>query len=237
MAQGCNSLNSLLTPPPYDLVKIKDSSFVGTTMSTMQNSTIELCKASCYSSPHCSGATFNTQTNTCNLNSGSGNLQPSAGNTTIIPQITKYLLILSQLNFKLTDINDQIVNVVKKSQPDFVKYSDDNVIDDKLLKNRYTKLVEERIKIDKMIDDIGKTQNEENYESGITNMTYFRYFLLIALAIIFLILLINVSIKNANISTNMDNSVHLSLLFIIGIVLVIVFVAYQLKKYVGGTPL
>lgn len=235
--EGCNSINASLTSPPHDIIPVNEFAFTGTTISTMLNSTIELCTASCYVSPSCSGATFNFQNKTCTLNTGAGTLQPSSGNIALIPQITQYLLILSDLNLKLTDINEQIVGIIKKAQPDFVKYTDDDQIDDKLLKNRYTKLIEERIRIDKMIEDISKTQNEEDFESDVTNMNYFRYGLLIALAIIIIIIMVKLGSNNNNASSDMNNTVQYSLLFVISIVVVVVVAASFLKKYLTGTPL
>lgn len=239
--QGCDALNAMLAPLPTELELVNNTAFVGNVMTTLPNpdvpnATLELCAAICSSTPNCSGSTFNIPQKTCTLNSGAGIFEPSVGDIAIVPRITVYLQRLSELNLKLTDINERIVAVIKIAQPDFTKYSNDDAIDTKLLKNRYTKLIEERIRIDKMIEDIGKTQSEENYETDVTNMTYFRYSLLIALSIIVIIILVKVGSNKEN-ASNMNNTVQYSLLFVILFAVVIAIAVYFLKKYVTGTPL
>jgi F0F1-type ATP synthase membrane subunit c/vacuolar-type H+-ATPase subunit K len=237
LGQGCNNINSQLTPPPYDIINIYNTTYSGTPIMTLPNTTIEVCRASCYSTAHCSGATFNSQTNTCSLESGAGTLQPTTtpGVTALIPQVTQYLLILAQLNFQLTDINDQIINITKTGQTDIDKYTNDNTIDHKFLKNRYTKLVEEGKIIDSMITSIENSQNEEISESVSTNTNYLKYILLTALVIIFCIILGIISKNNQNAATA-DGTVQKSLFFIIFIVAIIVLGVFILQKFVTGTP-
>jgi len=221
VGQACSSINSNLTPPPYDIVNVYNTRYTGNPIMTLPNSTIEVCRASCYSTANCTGATFNSQTNTCNLVSGEGNLQPAAqGVTALVPQITQYLLVLSQLNYKLTEINNQIVSTVNKAESEFVKYTNDDIIDDKLLKNRYVKLIEERKMIDNMINSIEKNQNEETVGSITTNTSYFKYTLLAALTIIFFIILAIIT-KNSQDNANTEVAIQTSLFFILFIFVII----------------
>jgi hypothetical protein len=235
---GCNSLNATLTPPPYDIIAVLNTSYVGTPLLTLPNSNIELCRASCYSTPNCTGATFNSETKTCSLASGSGTLQPATtpGTTALIPQITQYLLILSQLNFRLTEINNQILNITKSEQSLFDTYTNDNAFDDKLLKNTYKKLIEEGKIIDKMINDIEKTQYEEDAENVTTDTQYFRYGLLLAFSIIIFIILVFVHKSNPN-AANTDQQVQLSLFFIIFMVAIVVLGVIVLRKLGSGTAI
>lgn len=236
---GCDALNSTLTPPPYDIINIENNQYVGgSPIMTLQNSNIELCKASCYSTANCTGATFNSQTNSCSLTSGAGTLQPSqtTGTTALIPQITQYLLILSQLNFKLTTINEQIINLSKKSESTFIDYTNDNTIDHKLLQNRYKKLLAENKKIDQMINYIEQSQNEESFTSENTNFTYFKYALIAALAIIIFVILAMINKNNENI-VNSDQNFQTSLFVIIFIIVIIVIGVLILNSFVKGTPI
>lgn len=234
LGQGCNNINANLTPPPYDIINIYNTSYSGNPITTIPNSTIEVCRASCYSTANCTGATFNSQTKNCTLSSGQGNLQPASdGITALVPQITQYLLVLSQLNFKLTDLNNQMVAAIKVADPDYVNYDNDNTIDDKLLKSTYTKLLEERKLIDNMINSIEYTQNEENTESIFTNTNYFKYVLLVALTIIVCIILIMVT-KNGQNKEN-EGVVQNSLFFVIVIIGIIVIGVIVMKYFAQTT--
>jgi hypothetical protein len=190
---GCNAINAGLTAPPYDIIGVPKTSYNATPGPQLSDTNIEICSAYCSVSPNCSGANFNTSTKTCSLMSGTGVLTPTQNTVALIPQLTQYLLTLSQLNFKLTQINDKIVNLIKKGQIDFIKDYNDNKIENKLLVNRYKKLIVEREKIDDMIHKIGNVQEEEYYESNLTSTTYFKYGLLIVLVVIFFIILANIN--------------------------------------------
>jgi len=235
---SCTNINANIPPPPYDLVEIPNSVYQGNNINnivmTDTYTPIELCKANCYSTPYCSGATYNYATQICSLSSGSGTIQTSQGSTAIVPKVTQYVLALSQLNFRLTQINQEVMTAIKGAEQDFEKYTNDDAFDNKVLKNRYTKLVAERKKIDELIDSMGQTQNEEQvYGNRITDSNYFKYTLLIVLAIIVIIFLVNISRKDQIADT--DGTVHKSLLFIIFITGIIVLGAYILKKYTTNT--
>ena len=230
---GCDALNATLKTPPYDIVPILNSSYNAVQGPQLNDTNIQTCEAYCSVSAYCSGANFNTSTNTCTLMSGPGVLTPTQNTIALIPQITQYLLRLSQLNFRLTQINDQIVKLTKKGQPYFVKDNTDNKIENKLLLNRYKKLIIERKKIDDMIDKIGIAQNEENYEGNVTSTTYLKYGLLLCLVVIILIILANISRSTEHM--NSDGKIQTSLFLIIFVVVFIVFGVIILRNFVTGT--
>ena len=142
-------------------------------------------------------------------------------------------MILSQLNFKLTQINDQIVNLIKKGEIDFKKDNVDNKIENKLLLNRYQQLIVEREKIDDMINKIGNAQEEENYGSKLTSTTYLKYGLLVALVVIIFIILANINKSTEN--TNSDKTIQHSLFFIIFVSAFIVIGVIIAKNFITGT--
>ena len=242
VSQGlnCTNINASIPPPPYDLTEINNSNFQANLIKNVliedTYTPIELCKANCYSTPYCSGATYTSATQNCALMTGSGSMKAQPGSTAIVPKLTQYILALSQLNLQLTQINDQIMTNIKTGEGDFQKYTNDTEFDNNLLKNRYTKLMKERERIDEVISSISKTNQEEQlYETQITDSNYLKYTLLIALAIIIIIFLSNIS-RSEQIQ-NVDKTFNKSLIFIIILIIVIVFGVLFLRTYVTNSPI
>jgi hypothetical protein len=72
------------------------------------------CYSQCSQISGCTGATFNSQNNTCYLVNGDGNVVASTPNNyAIIPLSQKYLLNMQDLNKQLTDINQQIMQIIQ----------------------------------------------------------------------------------------------------------------------------
>lgn len=231
---GCNGINVGLTSPPYDIINIPNQSYNANSLGTFQDMNESTCSALCSAWPSCSGANFNTYEQNCTLMSGAGVLKPTLNSVALIPKITQYILVLSQLNFKLTQVNDQIIDRIKTGEGEFIKYNNDTAVDNKLLQNRYKILVAERERIDQMIDNIGHTQEEENYEQTITSSSYLKYGLLLTLVVIVFIILANINRSTEHM--NSDGTVQNSIFFIIFVVAFIVIGVLILKNYVTGTP-
>ena len=230
---GCDGINTGLTPPPYEIIAITNTSYNASQLGApfpVQNE--QTCAAVCSASPNCSGANFNTSNKNCTLMTGAGLTTPSQNTVALIPQITQYIMILSQLNFKLTQVNDQIIDLIKTGEGEFIKYTNDTTVENKLLENRYKKLITERERIDQMIDNIGHTQEEEYYEQSITSNSYLKYGLLLVLVIIVFIILANINRSTEHM--NSDGSAHKSIFFIIFVIAFIVIGVLILKNYVTG---
>jgi hypothetical protein len=231
---GCDAINAALTPPPYDIIAIPNSSYNATQSSQLQNTNIEICRAYCSVSPYCSGANFNTSTKTCTLMTGSGTLSVEQNTIALVPQVTQYLLQLSQLNFKLTQLNDQIVALIKTGEVDFNKDTNDNEIENKRLINRYKKLMLERERIDAMITKIGDAQQEEYSGVNFASNVYLKYGLLIALVIIIFIVLANINRSTEHM--NSDGTMQKSLLFTIFVIVFVVGGIVLIKNLVSSSP-
>ena len=85
---------------------LPNSSFVGTNLNTIQNSTENNCLNSCSANQSCSGATFDTDKNTCALISGNGDVVSSQNQTAIINEILYYSLQLQKIN---SDLNVVVI--------------------------------------------------------------------------------------------------------------------------------
>ena len=99
-----NLINAISSSDP-SFNTVPNSSFVGTNLNTIQNSTESDCVGSCSSTQSCSGATFDNQQNTCVLNSGNGDVVTSQNQIAIINQVLYYSLQLQILLFSVCRIS------------------------------------------------------------------------------------------------------------------------------------
>ena len=98
-----NSNNNTLTTVP-------NSAYVGqSNINTIQGSTANNCLTSCNSNKSCSGATFDNNSNTCTLSSGTGNIIDSNNKTAIVKQALYYSNQLKQLNNQLLSLNNSMM--------------------------------------------------------------------------------------------------------------------------------
>ena len=167
-----------------NLMTVPNSSFIGqSNINTTQNTTLDNCVTSCSSTSSCSGATFDSQLNTCILSSGKGTIQSSLNKKAIIQEALYYSIQLQNLNQQLINLNDQITNITNKN----INAYDINTktINNKaqILQNNYSILEKERIKINEIIKQT-ETLNSD-LENGNINITsnYYIYILLIIVAI------------------------------------------------------
>jgi hypothetical protein len=140
-----NSDDSTLTTVP-------NSSFVGeSNISVLNNSSINDCQTSCASNTSCSGATFNNNSNSCTLSSGTGNIVSTPQSTAIVQQALYYSYQLQQINTQLMSINQQMMNTTNSSYGQFQQSQQQNQQQEQVLQNNYKTLSQERQEIDEMV--------------------------------------------------------------------------------------
>ena len=84
----------------------------------------------------------------------------------------------------------------------------------------------ERDKIEKLVNDYGTLQDDENYNTSLTNSNYLSYVLLLALAILVIIILMNIGGKNTTIGQYGGGSLNKSTYFVIFVIVVVSFLIY-----------
>ena len=180
-----------------NLMTVPNSSFIGqSNINTTQNTTLDNCVTSCTSTSSCSGATFDSQLNTCILSSGKGTIQSSPNKTAIIRQALYYSNQLQNLNQQLLNLNNQIKNNADKNIN--IYNTNTKTINDKaqILQNNYSVLEEERVEINEIIRQT-ETLNAA-LENGNINVTsnYYVYILLIIAAIFLIFIMFKYSGKS-----------------------------------------
>jgi hypothetical protein len=150
---------------------------------------INVCKASCSETPNCSGATFNSTSNTCWLRSGDGDVFPGLNTeNAIIPDVIQSSNILKKLNAKLLDINTKIINLIQSSTEDYTTQIETRNNLDTQLKQNYNDLIKETNHVNRLIRETENIDELNNNSQIIINHYYLIYKVIIIL--VFLCILI-----------------------------------------------
>lgn len=188
----------LKSQKPSQLVSIKGQAFNGTgSAGESKATTLNECIASCSNSKTCTGATFIS--NKCVIRTGDSPIIPSSENSyAIIPKSKQLLLNINDLNEQLLDVNKKILNQIKKDKQIF--HQKDREMDNKNdeLISVYEKLLDERIKIDNLIDEYETLENTDNENQILINKNYYTYILLFILAILIIVFLYKMVGTNVN---------------------------------------
>ena len=230
VSQGlnCNNINAGNPPPPIDLITISNSSYTGgVPIGTVSSGSSQDCVTQCYTTPSCTGATYNSSNNTCSLSTGEGSITPSSNNNTVIvPQLVQYLDVMIVLNTKLTNINNQILKLTDQAQPMYNNLTSQTQQKKQQLNKAYNRLVAERDRIEKLVNDYDTLQDDENYNYSLTNSNYLSYVLLLALAILVIIILMNIGGRNTSTTQYGGGSLNSSTYFVIFVIVVVSFLIY-----------
>jgi len=182
-----NNYINVVNSNDNSFTSVPDTSFVGeNNISVLNGSSLDACSTSCLSNTSCSGATFNNNSSSCTLTSGSGNIVSTPQSTAIVKQALYYSYQLEQINSQLMAINQQMMNISNSSFSQFQKTQKQNQQQEQILLNNYETLAQERIQIAEMVRQF-ETLNAA-YENGNINVTsnYYSYIVLL-FVVIFLI--------------------------------------------------
>jgi hypothetical protein len=182
---------SIATVSNENLTYFKGKTFLGSgSISNTSASSVEDCQALCSNTSGCTGATFNSDKGACLIRSGEGDLSNGTKNDYAIMVEGPGLLKLSKhLNNKLTQINNQISNIVGDGTEMNNQSLERKQKTHDLVANA-KKLDMERDKIKKFIDEYQDLDEAEVEGSLMTNSNYYSFLLLLILAIVFVICLI-----------------------------------------------
>uniref|UniRef100_A0A6C0E3E7 Apple domain-containing protein n=1 Tax=viral metagenome TaxID=1070528 RepID=A0A6C0E3E7_9ZZZZ len=215
-----NYLNTLPTLSGTGLVQVNDVSnveyiylqgkmLIETTgqlisISDLSNSDISGCQALCESSTNCTGATFDSRNGKCATYSGDYTLSSGDGESylyALIPMSTQLLMQLKSYNAQLTNLNSQILSILKDTQPVLdeeirinnvaelkgVGFKEKLLIKEKLLAEEKLLAVE----IAKLLEEQETYSQDKNNTYNVVNSYYTQYkisifiiFILIALSLV-----------------------------------------------------
>jgi len=190
-----NYINALNTNN-INLTTVPNTSFVGTSnINTLSNSTITSCKTACSTNTSCTGATFNSDLNTCILSNGTGSLISTNQSIAIVQEAIYYSYQLQQLNSKLININNQMMNNATQNESQYNQNQQQNTIQNESLNNNYYTLQQEKNQINEMIRQYETLNAAYNNGSIEVNSNYFNYVVLLLIVILLIFILIKLFIK------------------------------------------
>lgn len=124
------------------------------------------CENMCASDEKCSGATFNPVKKYCWTRTGDASL--SAGlddDYALIPQQKSALIVMKGLNDQLLNINEQITNELKKSDPYIQQQSQEKNIQQQKLSESYQQLLEQKMEMEKQLQEYYSIEEEYDNQS------------------------------------------------------------------------
>jgi len=178
----------------------------GTLLKQHSKHSVHKCVTYCSKTKGCSGATYNSDTNTCYLISGKGDLVSAPSNQYAILSEADILLrnidrITSQLDF----INSKIQNVISSGQQQYsLQNQQSSVGSDDLIQN-YQQLLEDRIAIAANLEQNIVLGEKQSDGSLTVSKNYYSFLILMFLAIIFILVLVKLSASPSNIGNNMPS--------------------------------
>lgn len=212
------------------MVTIKGVQYWGTGGISQNNSkTINECKAACVAESGCTGAIYNATDYAqpmCWLRSGESNMRAGKENDYSLIKKEQYLLsIIQSINEKLTSINQQIMEITSAGQPVFETSLQEGQQQNSTLINNYKQLTQDREKITQLMNEY-QTLEEQQIQGDIKiNQNYYSFLLLIALAIIILFMVYNLSGSTPSIQSggNLSSNAYY---YVFGIILVVFCIIY-----------
>jgi len=155
-------------------------------------SSLAECKTMCSSKPKCTGATYNPDKKYCWIRGGAGKPIPALENDiAIIPETAKYLNLLQALNKRLTDINDEIIKIVKTNQPDYESQTEERAKQMVVLNKNVDLLSNERQKIMRQLQTHGDLNQAQTQTSITATRFYYMYLSIFAILVIIISLLLS----------------------------------------------
>lgn len=193
---GKNYITSLQSKPSEtsknDFSALKGRTWWGTSgLSEGTVETQEECENMCANSEKCSGATFNPVKRYCWTRTGESTITIGKDNDYALITIQKEaLLTMKQLNRQLLIINQKIANELKNINPEVVKQYEEKNKTQQQLSISYNKLLEQKIELDKQLQENYSIQQEE--DNQLMNVSqenmYYRFWVLITCLVLLILI-------------------------------------------------
>jgi hypothetical protein len=129
-------------------------------------STQEECENMCANSDECSGATFNPVKRYCWTRKGETTITAGRDDDyALITQQKAALSVMKYLNERLLNLNNQIKDELQNIKPEVSQQYEEKNQKQQELNVSYNKLLEQKIELDKQLQDYYSVEQEENNQS------------------------------------------------------------------------
>jgi hypothetical protein len=180
-----------------NFVTVPNASFWGTSaISSQQLSNIDDCVNSCVSTSSCSGATYNTSSQSCSLRQGNGNIiSTMSAESAIVPSSLQYSYQLKQLNQQLLDLNQQMSTSLQQSNQSYqTNVKPQKQQQEQILNNNNGILQEDREKIHMIIREFQMLNEADKNSQIVVTQEYSSYIVYLLVAILLIILILKFSV-------------------------------------------
>lgn len=151
----------------------------------------EDCENMCANDGNCSGATFNPVKRYCWTRTGDNGITPGLDNdyALVTPQ-KEALSVMKYLNEQLLTLNKEITNELQNINPEVRQQYEEKNQKQQELNTSYNKLLEQKIELDKQLQEYNSIQEEESNQSIYVNQqnVSFRFWTLITSLVVLITL-------------------------------------------------
>jgi len=218
-----------------DLVSMRGRAYVGSNLSQKKNvSSLQDCKAMCSQNSKCSGATFISSSNKCNLVTGDGSIVSSSNNSyAIIEKSRQMLMNIESINQQLIAANNKILNKIQTSEPQILHNNANAAINTQELIDNYKSLTEEREQIFETLRQYETLDSVKNENDIKVTKNYYSFILLAILVAIIIFTLVKLTYKtnSPNVQFGGGKLGLESYYFIIGLILLIILINLGSKLF------
>ena len=173
-----------------NFIALKGRSWWGTSgLTEGPASTQEECENMCANSSKCSGATFNPVKRYCWTRTGNSSLTVGRDDDyALISQQKSSLTTMKYLNQKLLDLNTEITTELSNINPEIeTQNMEKNAKQEQLLQS-YEKMLEQKIELEKQLQDYYSVEQEQDNQSLIVNQQNIslRFWILVTCLVVIL---------------------------------------------------
>lgn len=195
-------------------------------LSEGQVNTQEECENMCANSDKCSGATFNSVRRYCWTRTGDNEITAGVDSDyALVTQQKAVLSVMKYLNERLLTLNKQITDELQNINPEVIQQYEEKNQKQQELNMSYNKLLEQKIELDKQLQEYYSINQEESNQSIYVTQknVSFRFWVLITALVVLITLKIIFGSESPPIS--------MTIWFLIIIVLIIL--TYSLSTPTG----
>lgn len=186
----------------------------------------EECENMCANSEKCSGATFNPVKRYCWTRTGDSDITIGKDDDyALITNQKAAVSVMKQLNQKLLDINQKITNELTNINPEVVQQYEEKNKKQQQLSVSYNQLLEQKIELDKQLQDYYSIQQEEDSQLMYVSQQniYFRFWVLIMCLVVIIVIKRMFGLETAS----------MSIIIWLMIIIVLIILTYSLRSPSG----
>lgn len=227
-----------------EIIKKPSSSYITSDKAfyIKDNSTIDECSEECHNNDDCFGGMFNSSSNLCTLYNNEGNVTSSSNknNTVLLKKKIQVLEDLENLNEKVSELNNKIIQEGEASKVELYVTNNRNTGVGENLQKQYNQLKLEREKYKKTKEELMKNNANVVVQDIKTNAYYSSFILLLILSIIIVIVIVNINsfgiVKHEDVGIVMKIGYAICFFITVNLLLIFFFPTASISWFLPALP-